>query len=199
MVNSFIQTTNAWVLITAILALLLCLAIIWLFSDLELKFPGSERADLSVRKQLGKFYIACALTVVVAPVLLFNVESLRYWAGASCFLLSLVYLHRAWRCLGRSRAHSKIDPRDAAREVALVEESLSLHRKAKLVQCTKRLIQIMVIVVVYVYARGSAYFSLFDLCAFVFLLICLDLQFLTTGRELRKRLDWLQQSPTNPV
>jgi hypothetical protein len=194
------RAANAWLIVTAILAMALCLAIIWLFSDIELKFPGSERVDPSVRKQLGKFYLVTSgLTLLVVPVLFFNVESLRYWAGSGCLLLSFAYLLRVWRRFRENRVDLQIDSRNIVQETARVKESLSLNNRATLIRCVRRWIQITVIVLLYVYARGEAYFSLFDLFAFGFLLISFDLQFLTTGMELRKRLDWLKQAPTNPV
>lgn len=82
-----------WLVITLVLLLTLCLLVIWMFSDLELVFPGSERVDRSVRKRLGaSVLIITGLEIAVACVIFFNIDSLRYWAGAGGIVVGLFFL-----------------------------------------------------------------------------------------------------------
>src|SRR6266850_2276647 len=107
-------TANTWLIVTGIFALALCLAIVWLFSDLELKFPGSEHVAPAVRKQLGKFLlIITGLTIIVLPVLLLNVGFLRYWVGVICLFLSLIFLIGSMRHIRTEIGEHKSGTREA--------------------------------------------------------------------------------------
>ena len=64
------RTADVWFIIVAILLLALILAMIWVFWDLELKFPGSEHLSPKVRRQLGISVLTAAVLVTIATLII---------------------------------------------------------------------------------------------------------------------------------
>ena len=185
---------QVWGIVTGAFFLALCIVVIWIFSDLELEFPDSERVDRSVKKQMGIFVLGCvALSLMILLAVAIQIDSVRYWVGAVCCVVAFYLLLDALRRLQRRGDESRGESRDVKlEEMRRLELSLTEYDKTKVVRSVGRLTQIPAAIALYVYLPGSAYLSLFDLIGLVLLLISVDAQFFAYSADLRKKLAMLK-------
>ncbi|GEM_PF-5424708 len=176
-----------WALIALALFITLVIIVIWLFSDLEFRSPRSEHVKPSVRKEIGTFIlILTGLEVLACLILITNASSAKYWIGGCCCIVGVFNLFRAIRSLGTTSIHGREDFSDPTNEIASLETLFALHEKVKMRRFASRLVEIPLVIALFVYFSGTVYFSVFDLFGIIFCLICMDINFLSTGVKSRK-------------
>jgi len=192
---------RVWLVVTLVLLLVLFLLVIWIFSDLELVFPGNDRVDRSVGKRLGmSVLVGTGLTLVVFAVAVLNIESLRYWAGAGCIVLALLFMFGAIRSVVVRPVYNGSDADDGiVKEITLAEKFLAAYRTQTLRRLSTRFIEIVGVVVIYFYLSGAKYLSLFDLFGLVLLMISTEVKFVAEGVGIRKRLVLLRAEQAKAV
>jgi hypothetical protein len=143
---------QVWGIITGAFFLALCIVVIWIFSDLELEFPDSERVDRSVKKQMGVFVLCCAASsLMILLAVAIRIDSVRYWVGAVCCVVASYILLGALRRLRRGDDSQGESSRDEKlEEMTRLELSLSEYTKTRMVRSMKRLAQIPAAIALYV-------------------------------------------------